>query len=237
MENNDEQQNSEQLKQDCIDENKDNIKEKKKSKVFKPKNLWTVVIVAVVALVVLGILEFSNINPFRWIRNALFTDPALQSVTVDVLEDRIIEVFQIVALEIHSSNVGVLEIVPGGFINPGTLTVIMEYDSIVKFGLRDPHQIEMRRIGDVLFVKEASINIEVLETTVRNFVRTNDFKSNPFLSWNREVLDQYNKALAEYEKVAEQRLSNEQNFASAKRSFISTFEAISSGLGLSIIWE
>ena len=94
---------------------------RKISKVTKIKPIIIVIIIIVLAF---GILEFTNINPFRMIRNLLFTEASLQSVTVTSLEDTILDIFQVATLEIESNNVTVLEIVPGGFLSPGTITII-----------------------------------------------------------------------------------------------------------------
>ena len=206
-------------------------------KIKKKISTKPVIIVAVAVILVFAILEFTNINPFRMIRNLLFTEASLQSVTVTSHEDTILDIFQIATLEIESRNASILEFVPGGFLNPGTLTVILEYDSTVKFGVRDPEQIRMRRVGDVIFVDASTINIEILGASVRNFERKGTFKSNPLLSMTQPVMDQIFQAQAEHESVAAQRLYNERNIESARKNFISTFEALATGLGLSVIWE
>jgi hypothetical protein len=229
---------------DKIPDAKDSRKKKSTSnsngyirKISKNLNVKPIIIVVVGLILVLGILEFSNINPFRLIRNMLFTEASLPSVTVTSLEDTILDIFQIATLEIESRNATFLEIVPGGFLNRGTLTVLLEYDSIVKFGVRDPQQIRMRRVGDVIFVDSSTINIEILDAYVRNFERKNTFKSNPLLSITNEVIDQILQAEETHENVVKQRLYNERNIESARRNFITTFEALAKGLGLSVIWE
>ena len=194
-------------------------------------------LVAVVIIVLFGILESVNLNPFHRIRGIFYSEPVLQNISVTVLEDIVTEVFQIATLEIDSRNTSVLEIVPGGFLNPGTITLLLEYDSRVKLGVRNPQQIHMRRVGDVIFVDSSTIQIEVLETQVRNFSRAGLFRSNPLLSLTPAVLDQVFEAQTRYEATAAQRLSTERNIETAKRNFITTFEAVCGGLGLTVIWE
>jgi len=206
-------------------------------KIKKKISTKPIIIVAVGVILIFGILEFTNINPFRMIRNLLFTEASLDSVTVTSHEDIILDVFQIATLEIESRNSSIIEFVPGGFLNPGTLTVVLEYDSTVKFGVRDPEQITMRRVGDVIFVEASTINIEILDASVRNFERKGTFKSNPLLSMTQAVMDQIFQAQAEHENVARERLYNERNIESARKNFINTFETLANGLGLSVIWE
>jgi len=206
-------------------------------KIKKKISTKPIIIVAVGVILIFGILEFTNINPFRMIRNLLFTEASLVSVTVTSLEDTVLEIFQVSTLQIDSRNMTYLEVVPGGFLNPGTITVILEYDSTVKFGVRDPQQIRMRRVGDVIFVDSSTIDIGITDAYVRNFERKGTFKSNPLLSWTPAVIDQVFQAQMEHERIAEQRLHNERNIESARGNFIRTFEVLSDGLGLTVVWE
>lgn len=174
---------------------------------------------------------------FSLVRNIFFTEPGIGPVTIDVQEEVIREVFQVAVLEIESSKTAVQEIIPGGFINPGVVTFILEYESTVVFGVRNADQIKMRRIGDVVFVDESSINIEVTSASVRNFQRTHTFRSNPLVRINLNVLDQIFVAQSAYEEVAAERLNNEQNIEAARRHFRLTFEAVLGGLDLTVVWE
>lgn len=177
-----------------------------------------------------SILSIFNISPFS-------RESEILSITVDVQEDIIREVFRVTALEIESTNTTHIEIVPDGIINPGIITFLLEYESLVGFGVSDVSQIKMRRIGDFIFIDESSINIEVISTSVRNFRRIGTFRSNPIVRINNSVIDQMFVAQSNYEATAAQRLNNERNIQAAKRNFISTFEAVCSGLGLTVIWE
>lgn len=217
------------------------ISEPKKSvwammkKFGKPARITMVTILVIFFLV--GLLEVVDRSPIRWIRNVINADSRLDSVKVDVIEDRITEVFKLSTLEIQSSNMALIDIVPGGFINPGTLTFILEYDSIVRFGIREPQRIHMRKVGNVIFVEQSSVQIEILDSSVKNFIRTKTFKSNPIVRFTPAVIDQMFQAQKEFESVAAERLDNDQNRESAKRSFYSIFEAICGSLDLVVIWE
>jgi len=196
---------------------------------------YLVVIIGILFL----IISVSSIgfSAFNLARRVFFTEPEIQGVTVDVLDDTIIDIFQLATLEIESRNSSVLTLIPGGLINPGTVTVILEYDSTVMFGVRDAQAIQMRRIGDIVFVESSSIIIEILSSSVRNFQRTHTFNSNPFVRLTPAVIDQIFEAQSAYESTAAQRLNNERNIESARRNFVSKFEAIHRGIGLTVIWE
>ncbi|MCL2498795.1 MAG: hypothetical protein FWE90_00485 [Defluviitaleaceae bacterium] len=191
-----------------------------------------------IGISVLIIFVFSvGYNIFGFVRNILFTEPGIQAVSIDVLDEIFKDVFNTITLEIETSNLSVLTIVPGGFVNPGTITFILQYDSTVLFGVRDADRIRMRRIGDILFVEASSINIDVLSASVRNFRRTNEFKSNPMVRRTQAIVDEIFAAQKGYEETAAQRLNNERNRETARRNFMAAFEAVSNGVGLTVIWE
>ena len=150
---------------------------------------------------------------------------------------RIAEAFQMVSLTIESRNKDVIEVVPGGFVNPGTISVIVEFDSIVRFGVANPNSIAMRRVNDVLFVDASSIQIEVMESIVKNYEQIDRFRSNPLVSFTAAVLDQIFEAQVAHEQRMIQRLGTEQNIETARRSFMNSFEAFCLGMGLSVVWE
>jgi len=203
-------------------------------RVLGAKFKLAVVIGIPVLIISVASIGFSG---FNLVRNLLFTDPGIENVTVEALEDIFFDVFNVTTLEIESRNQSVLDIVPGGFVNPGTITLVLEYDSTVTFGMRDADRMRMRRIGDVLFVDSSSIYIQVINASVRNFQRTRAIRSNPLLRFNASVMDQIFEAQRGYEAVAAQRLDNARNRETAMRNFMSTFEAIGSGVGLTVIWE
>jgi len=189
-------------------------------------------------MIVLMISIFSiGYNVFSLVNNTFFNEPEVQNVTIDVTEDIIREVFRVVALEIESTNTSVLETIPRGFLNPGIVTFLLEYESMVQFGVRDPQRIHMRRVGDFIFVDESSINIEVTSASVRNFRRVGTFRTNPLVRINENVIEQIFEAQRGYEATAAERLNNEHNIETARRNFMSTFEAVCRGLGLTVIWE
>jgi hypothetical protein len=188
-------------------------------------------------LALIFIIASLDFNPFRRVRSVFFTQPELQSVTVDVLEDQIIKIFQIATLEINSRNMTFVDIIPGGFVNPGTLTLIWEYDSTVRFGVRDADRIRMRRVGDIVFVDTSTINIDILEASVKNFYQVREVKSNPIVRRTSALANQIFEAQKEQEAAAAQRLRTDQNLEMARNNFFLQFEAICGGLDLKVVWE
>ena len=196
------------------------------------------VIAVVIIIPILIFLTYATIfSPSGFLRNVFRTTPGIQRMTVNVFEDVFHEVFRISTLEIATRNSSKLEIIPGGLINPGVLTIELEYDSTVSFGIRNAHQIRMRRIGDVMFITESSIDIEVTSSAVRNFNQTGISKSNPFLRMTNTINNQIFEAQRNYEATAVQRLDNEQNRNAALVNFKKIMDSLGRALGLEIIWE
>jgi len=211
----------------------------KKKKIGLPflKGKVTVLAILIAIGVLVVLLSMFRFDPLHQLRDWIFTESGLQQVTVDVLDEQIIELFNVVSLEIESRNMALNEIIPGGFINPGIITIIWEYDSVVRFGVRDADRIRIRRIGDVVFIDESTVNVEVLNASISNFTRTNSFRSNPFVRYTAQVTDQIFDAQREQEVIALERLGNERNLEMARRNFASNVEAMFHGLNLTVIWE
>ena len=154
------------------------------------------------------------------------------------LSEMITEMFQIVSLEIHTHNTRLLKVEPRGLLNPGTITVVLEFDSIVKFGVANPETIKMRRSDHILYVDASSIQIEVLDSIIRNTEQVDSFYSNPIIRYTQAVITQILEEITSLEKTMEEQIgSSELNLTMARRSFMNSFEAFCLGLGLSVVWE
>jgi len=191
---------------------------------------------ALIILIVFLISSF-EFNLFGGVRDLFYTEPELQSVIVDVLEDRIHEVFNIEAMVIESSNLAYSTIVPGGFLNPGTITILWTYESRVSFGVRDANEIRIRRVDDVVFINASTINVEVLSASVSNFEQVQALRSNPLVSFTQAVVDQIFEAQQEQEVAAAQRLNTDRNLENARQHYMSTVENMLNMLDLTIVWE
>jgi len=200
-------------------------------KIAKFKIQVAIIVVAVVLIT--SQLAFDSVTR---ILNYFVAEPELRSVTIEVLGDEIVEIFNVASLEIHSRNTAWSEFTPAGRTNPGTVTLIWEYDSTVTFGVRNANRINMRRVGNVVFVQESTIDIEVVDASVRNFEEMGAFTSGMFTR-DRVSRDDVFRAQEEQRLMAAERLDNELNRATALHSFKHQIEALAHGLALTIIWE
>jgi hypothetical protein len=160
-----------------------------------------------------------------------------QQEDLTMLSELITEMFQIVSLEIYTRNQRLLEVVPRGFLNPGTITVVLEFDSVVKFGVANPETIIIRRNDHILYVDASSIQIEVLDSIIRNTEQVNSFYSNPIIRYTQAVIAQILEEITALEKAMAEQMGTELNLGVAKRSFMTSFEAFCLGMGLSVVWE
>ena len=108
-----------------------------------------------------------------------------EEAAIEILSAGVTDMFRVATLEIHTRNMTTLEFTPRGFLNPGTITAILEFDSTVQFGVANPEAISMRRDIDTLFVRRDSIQISVMNSTVSNFDKIQYFTSNPVLGLMR----------------------------------------------------
>ena len=153
------------------------------------------------------------------------------------LSEMITEMFQVVSLEVYTRNQRLLEVVPRGILNPGTITVVLEFDSVVQFGVANPETIKMRRNDHILYVDASSIQIEVLDSIIRNMEQVNSFYSNPLIRYTQTVIAQILDEQKALEEVMKEQMGTELNLGVARRSFMNSFEAFCLGMGLSVVWE
>jgi uncharacterized protein (UPF0147 family) len=160
-----------------------------------------------------------------------------QQEEIETLSELITEMFQIVSLEVSTRNTRVLEVEPGGFLNRGTITVVLEFDSTVSFGVPNPETIKIRRDEHILYVDASSINVEVLDSVVRNTEQMSTIRSNLLLRYTSAVTDQILAEITALEKTMAEQIGNELNLGVARRSFMNSFQAFCLGMGLSVVWE
>lgn len=162
---------------------------------------------------------------------------AEQQDDIELLSVMVSEMFQVATLEIASRNMTMTEVVPGGFANPGTITLILEFDSRVILGVANPQYIEMRIDDNTVYIRESSVQIEVLESIVRNFEQVGRIRSNPLVSFTEAVNNQIFEAQNALESEMAQGVVNERTIESARRSFMSSLTGFMQGLGFSVVWE
>lgn len=160
-----------------------------------------------------------------------------QEDNIEMLSVMISEMFEIATLEIESRNMTRTEVVPGGFANPGTITLILEFDSRVVLGVANPQYIEMRVDDNIVYIRESSVQIEVLESIVRNFEQVERIRSNPLVSFTQAVTNQIFEAQNALEAEMAENLVTERTIESARRSFMNSLTGFIQGLGFSVVWE
>ncbi|MCL2498796.1 MAG: hypothetical protein FWE90_00490 [Defluviitaleaceae bacterium] len=154
---------------------------------------------------------------------------------LQILRGFITDMFRITTLEIESRNQARKTVIPRGFANPGEITLILEFDSIIRLGVNDLESINMRVEDNIVYIQRSSIRI-VAESTVRNFDLVDRIRSNPLVSFNQNILNQVFEAQRELEAEMEARMVNERTIESARRNFESSFESFIRGLGFDVEW-
>ena len=201
--------------------------------------LWKPIAFTILVLIIvagIGSLRNNGLRAFLDGASALFGLGELSKVTVDVKEETGIPIFEIASLDIFANNMSLVEIKPGGFLNPGDVVMVVEYDSFVKLGIRDPASIRMSRNDNVLYIDTASIIVEALEARVTNYRLVRYFRSNPFLVMTPEVTDAMFEAQREHEAIAAEKAVREQNMTFAKSNFMSNYEHLCNAMGLTVVW-
>ena len=161
-----------------------------------------------------------------------------QAAEMEFLQERLTELSQFVTLEIYTRIKDTIEVKPRGFAaNLGTITILMEFDSIVLFSVPHPEKINMRKDDNVLYVDESSIEIEVFKSIAENFVELQRFNSNPLVAWPQADQNLIFEAQNTFKETMAQRIGVERNIESAKRSFMASFEALFLGIGMHVVWE
>jgi hypothetical protein len=165
----------------------------------------------------------------------------LKGVTTNTGEEIRIPVFQIVSLELfYPSNIGLIaaDVFKILGLEFGSVVVLFEYDSYVKFGVRDPETIKISRIGDTLYVDESTIIIELLDTKINNYRHVNTFGSNSTVRRNMDD-GVFLQALNVVNKDLEERMirSGHANFEFAKNNFKENYKNMCKAMKLEVVWE
>jgi hypothetical protein len=111
----------------------------------------------------------------------------LESVRVNVSQEVVTPVFEIASLEIfYPKNLTIIEASKNEWwkLNIGTVFVLVEYDTYLKLGVRNPHSIKMERVDNTVYIDESTIIIELLDTKINNYNYIRTFTSNAFVMNN-----------------------------------------------------
>jgi len=159
-----------------------------------------------------------------------------ETYTTHMLNSMVNEMFQIATLEFETRNMTRTEVIPGGFTNPGTITLILEFDSNVRLGVANPQDILLQTDGNTVYIQESSIQISVLESSVSNFQQVEVIRSNPLVSFTAAVNNQIFEAQTNLETEMAERFVNERTIEAARRSFMTSMEGFMRGMGFEVIW-
>jgi len=148
------------------------------------KTFFKIVLMIVVVFVLLGAAQ--TIFKFRVgeLLGNLLGGSKLESVRVNVGQEVVTPVFEVVSLEIsYPKNLTIIEVSKNEWwrLNIGTVFVLVEYDTFIKLGVRNPHSIMMERVDNTIYVDESTIVIELLDTKINNYHHIRTFYSNAFM--------------------------------------------------------
>ena len=201
------------------------------------KVILAIIVVLVVIFIAQAIMDFNVINVLQ----SLLGGTELQGVRVNVGQEFIIPKFEIVTLEIfYPQNLGIIEASKSEWwrLNIGAVFILIEYDTYVRLGVRNPDQIRIERIGDTVYVDEASIVIELLDAKLNNYKHIRTFTSNPLVINNAS--EQFLlQALNEIEKELIEKLekNSQTNFESAKKNFMDNYQNLCKAMDLEVVWR
>jgi hypothetical protein len=208
---------------------------------FFLKIVLMVIIFFVIVFILLGAAQrILNFNIGEIFTN-FFGGTKLENVSVNVGQEVAAPVFEIASLEIFYPKVlTMIEASKNEWwkLNIGTVFVIIEYDTLIKLGVHDPHSIKMERIDNTVYVDESSIIIELLDTKLSNFHHVRTFTSNPLVINNNSeqyILDSIN--LMESELTKKMNESGKANFEYAKKNFMDNYRNLCKSMGLEVVFR
>jgi len=205
------------------------------------KLFFKVILIVVIAIIVLGIaqtlLNFSLID----LAEKYLGGTKLKAVRVNLSQEIVTPKFEIVSLEVfYPQNLSVIEADKSEWwrLNIGTVFIFVEYDTYLKFGVRHPDSIKVERDGDIVYVDEDSIEIELLDTKLNNFHHIRTFTSNPLVQ-NRDaekfIFESLNRMEEELRlKIQE---NGRANFEYAKKNFMENYKNLCKAMGLDVVWR
>jgi len=196
-----------------------------------------VVIVFVLIGVIQHIMGFNTIDFLK----GLLGNTELKSVRTTVGQEIVTPVFEIASLEIYfPQNLAVIEADKFEWwrLNIGTVFILIEYDSYIRLGVRNPELIKIERDGNTVYVDEAAIIIELLDAKLNNYKHIRTFTSNPFVINNAseeyifQAINNMEKELID--KIVE---NGKTNFDLAKKNFMENYKNLCEAMGLEVVWR
>jgi len=201
------------------------------------KIIAAIVIILVFIIVAQRIFNFNMIDSLK----GLLGGTELKSVRTTVGQEVVTPVFEIASLEIFfPQNLAIIEADKFEWwrLNIGTVFVLIEYDSYIRLGVRNPELIRIERDGDTVYVDETTIAIEVLDAKLNNYKHIRTFTSNPFVINNAseeyifQAINNMEKELIN--KIVE---NGQANFEVAKKNFMENYKNLCEAMGLEVVWR
>ncbi len=205
------------------------------------RTFFKLVVMVVVVLVLINVAQKvlgGNLIDFL---SKHFGGSKLGSTTVTVGQETLIPKFEIVSLEIfYPKNVAVIQVDKFEWwrLNIGKVYYLIEYDTFIKLGVKNPDLIKPERIDNTIYVDESMIVIELLDSKLENFEHKGTFKSNMLVISNEEAkyvllaINELQKELGP--KIIE---NGQPNFEYAKKNFKANYESLCRGMGLDVVWR
>jgi hypothetical protein len=199
----------------------------------------TIIKIALAVIVVFILLAIAQ-SIFNFNLGKLINSGTLKRVTVNTGEDIRIPIFQIVSLEVfYPSNIGLIEADVKKILGLefGTVVLLLEYDSYIKFGVRNPEMIKIERIDDTLYVDESTIIIELLDVKINNYKYIRTFASNFLVRPNLDDAVFLQALNIINEELEEKMIRNGQaNFDFAKNNFKENYKNMCKAMNLEVVW-
>jgi len=205
------------------------------------KTFFKLVLMVIVILGVIAVAQTVFKFHIGELLSNLLGGTKLESVRVNVSQEVVTPVFEIASLEIfYPKNLTIIEASKNEWwkLNIGTVFVLVEYDTYLKLGVRNPHSIKMERVDNTIYVDESTITIELLDTKINNYNYIRTFTSNAFVMNNyaeKYIFESLN--LMENELIKRVKENGQANFEYAKRNFMENYRLLCSSMGLEVVWR
>jgi len=205
------------------------------------KSFFKIVLMVVVIFALLGVAQTIFNFSLGELLSRLLGGTRLKDSHVNLSQEVATPIFEVASLEIsYPKNLNMIEISKSEWwkLSLGTIFVICEFDTYIKLGIRNPHLIEVQRIDDTVYVNEASIIVEILDTKINNFKHLRTFTSNPLVMTNNiqeAIFDSLN--LLEQELIINMIVYGQANFEFAKKNYMENYRLLCKSVGLNVVWS
>jgi hypothetical protein len=117
----------------------------------------------------------------------------------------------------------------------GTATLMYTYDAWVTLGVKDPSGIDIRRVGNEIFVRASTIEVDVLDSKTENYRMIGFDASNVLVPKTVQIKNLFGTQ-ADDKGHAEALAIAQENMSEAKANFMGNYEKLCAALGLKVSW-